>query len=192
MRGSLLRAVHGAGLSLEEAGLVIRAHDIAMEARVRELADDHHPAYLHPGRSALVLLRDVGPVTAVTLTAAILHETEDDGLRVDLERVRSKVGVRVAEVIESMPHAGEERLLERLVTLDEDARLAALAERLDQVRHLHLRVDLRPKWREYHDEAGAVWGPVAERTHPRLATRFRHWHTAFSRRLERSEGRGER
>jgi hypothetical protein len=30
-----------------------------------------------------------------------------------------------------------------------------------------------------------VWLPVAERTHPRLTDRFRHWHLAFGRRLER-------
>jgi hypothetical protein len=81
---------------------------------------------------------------------------------------------------------GDERLLERLVTLGRPSQLVALAERLDQLRHAHLRQD-RDWWHAIFDEAEAVWVPVAERTHPRLADRFRHWRRTFARRLEKAE-----
>jgi hypothetical protein len=73
-------------------------------------------------------------------------------------------------------------LTERLVTLGESARLATLAERLDHLRHAHLRED-PAWWRALHEEVSAAWAPVAERTHPRLADRYRAWLRAISRRL---------
>ena len=99
--------------------------------------------------------------------------------------VRDTLGEAVAALVESLPLPGDDRLAERLITLDEGPRLAALAERLDHLRHAHMRED-RTWWRAVHEEAGAVWVPVAERTHPRLATRYRHWHRTFARRLQRA------
>jgi (p)ppGpp synthase/HD superfamily hydrolase len=189
MAASVARTAKDAGLGPDEVELLGRAHALAMAPRIAALDDDHHPAYLHPGRAALILLRDVGPVPVETLCAAAVHETEDAGLRVPLDDVRAVLGDEIADIVASLPVPGDERLLERLVTLDEGALLAALAERLDQLRHAHVRKDHDLDWRRrIHEEAGAVWGPVAERTHPRLADRFRHWHLAFGRRLEREVG----
>jgi len=189
MAASVANAATGAGLGAEAVVLLGRAHALAMAPRIAALDDDHHPAYLHPGRAALILLRDVGPVPVEALCAAAVHETEDAALRVRLDEVRQALGDEIADIVASLPMPGEEDLLERLVTLDETALLAALAERLDQLRHAHVRKDRDAEWRrQIHEEAGAVWGPVAERTHPRLADRFRHWHKAFGRRLERGRG----
>jgi hypothetical protein len=156
-----------------------------MAPRLRALDDDHHPAYLHPGRSVLLLLRDVGLLPGLTLAVAAVHETVDAELRVSPDTVGAELGDSVADVVASLPSPGAEHLAERLVTLDEQARIAALAERLDQLRHAHMRPDL--EWRAAWEEAGAVWLPVAERTHARLADRFRHWHRAFGRRLGRRD-----
>jgi hypothetical protein len=183
MAASVARAAQALGLTEEGVDLLGRAHALAMGPRLVVLEDDHHPAYLHPGRVILLLLRDVGPLPAETLAAAAVHETVDEELRVAHERVRGEVGDRVAELVGSLPISGDEQLVERLVTLDEHARLAALAERLDQLRHAHLRPDL--EWRAAWEEVAAVWLPVAERTHPRLADRFRNWHRAYGRRRER-------
>lgn len=181
---SVERAARSSGMSEPGIELVDRAHALGMEPRVMAI-DEHDAAYLHPGRSTLVLLRDVGALPAPVLAAAAVHESEDQALRVSLERVRRELGDAVASVVESIPLPGDERLTERLVLLDPEARLAALAERLDHLRHAHLRED-SAWWRAVHEEAGAVWLPVAERTHPRLATRYRHWHRAFARRLGRA------
>jgi hypothetical protein len=184
MAVSVARAAASAGLTPDAVGLLSRAHALAMAPRIAALDDDHHPAYLHPGRTALVLLRDVGEVPLEALCAATVHETEDADLRVSGDAVREALGDEISDLVASLPLPGEERLLERLVTLGRGPVLAALAERLDQFRHVHLRED-HGTWRAMHDEAGEVWLSVAERTHPRLADRFRHWHTAFGRRLER-------
>jgi hypothetical protein len=185
MATSVASAARGRGLVPAAVDLLGRAHALAMEPRIAALEDDHHPAYLHPGRTVLLLLQDVGEVPVDALCGAALHESEEAGLRVGIAEVRRALGDPVADLLGSLPHAGDERLLERLVTLDEGALLAALGERLDQLRHAHLRED-HDWWRQIHEEAGGVWVPVAERTHSRLADRYRHWHRTFGRRLARS------
>ncbi len=189
MAAAVVRAARGHGLALEGIDLLSRVHALAMSVRVEVLHDDHHPSYLHPGRSVLVLLQDVGRLPAEILATAAVHDTEDDDLRVSWNAVRDTLGDAVADMVESLPLPGDKRLTERLDTLDEGPRLAALAERLDHLRHAHLRED-RMWWRAIHEEAGAVWVPVAERTHPRLATRYRHWHRTFARRLHGSVSGG--
>ena len=184
MATSVARAARAHGLPPDGIDLLSRAHALAMKPRVDALDDDHHPVFLHPGRSVLVLLWDVGPLPADVLASAAVHDTEDDDLRVPIATVRETLGDEVADIVESLPLPGDERLTERLVTLDERPRLAGLAERLDHLRHAHLRDD-PAWWRAIHEEAGAAWLPVAERTNARLATRYRHWHRTFGRRLAR-------
>lgn len=184
MAVSVANAAVAQGLGPEAVELLGRAHALAMGPRLAAIEDDHHPAYLHPGRTVLVLLGDVGALPVSALCAAAVHETQDAALRVDVTTVREALGEEVADIVSSLPLPGDERLLERLVTLEEAPLLAALAERLDQLRHAHLRED-HAWWRAIYDEAEAVWVPVAERTHPRLADRFRHWRRTFGRRLEK-------
>jgi hypothetical protein len=184
MAKSVESAARAHGLPPAGIDLLGRAHALAMKPRVDAFDDDHHPLYLHPGRSVLVLLRDVGPLPAEVLASAAVHDTEDDDLRVPLAAVRATLADEVADIVESLPLPGDERLTERLVTLEGGPRLAALAERLDHLRHAHLRED-PAWWRAIHDEVGAAWLPVAERTNALLATRYRHWHRTFGRRLTR-------
>lgn len=186
MAASVTDAATARRYSAEAVAELGRAHALAMEPRLAALEDDdHHPVYLHPGRTALVLLHDVGSVPLDALCAAVVHESEDDPLRLDVDAVRSALGEGVAGIVSSLPLPGDERLVERLVTLEEPSLLAALAERLDHLRHAHLRED-HDWWREIYAEAEAAWVPVAERTHPRLADRFSHWRRTFARRLERA------
>jgi hypothetical protein len=152
----------------------------------RRVLDEHHPAFLHPGRSILVLLQDVGPLPAEVLAAAAVHESEEAGFRLNVSDVRRALGNAVADLGSSLPLPTDEDLVELLVTLDERARLAALAERLDHIRHAHLEEN-PARWRALRDEVSAAWAPVAERTHARLADRYRAWLRAIDRRLGKAE-----
>ena len=78
------------------------------------------------------------------------------------------------------PGADEEERREALVVASNDARLVALAERLDHARHLHLHP--RAEWSEFHRGAARVELPVAGRTHAMLERRWRRWADAFARR----------
>ena len=180
MAGSVERIARASGLTDPAIDLVSRAYALAMEPR--RALDEHDPAYLHPGRSILVLLQDVGPLNATALAAAAVHESEDPRFRLEASAVRRELGDAVADLATSLPLPTDEDLVERLVTLDLGARLAALAERLDHIRHAHLRDD-PAWWRALRDEVTVAWAPVAERTHPRLADRYRAWLRAISRRL---------
>jgi len=180
MAASVERFVRAAGLGSGAVDLVGRAFALAMEPR--RVLDEHDPAFLHPGRSILILLQDVGPLAPEVLAAAAVHESEEPSFRLEADAVRRELGDAVAGMVTSLPHPHDEDLVERLVTLDEGARLAALAERLDHVRHAHLRED-RARWLALRDEVSGAWAPVAERTHPRLADRYRAWLRAISRKL---------
>jgi len=181
MAASLTKAAHRVGTPPEGIYWLSRAHALAMAPRLEQLGDDHHPAYLHPGRSALVLIRDAEVSDALTLAGAVVLETRDDALRMSTDLV-DRLGPELSELVAAVPRPGGDSLTERLVTASNEVRLAALAERLDHLRHEHLREE-RDHWRELHDEVGSVWWPVAKRTHAKLATRYAHWHRTFAKRL---------
>lgn len=183
MRRSLSTAAVADGASDEEAHALARAFGLAMEPRLEALDDDHHPAYLHPGRAPLILIRDVGAVDVSVLVVAALHESMDARLRVPPAEIEDRVGPAALGAVDSIPLPGDERLVERLLTLGPGLALAALAERLDHLRHLHLRDDLSDHWADAFDETVAAWLPFAQRLHPKLATRYGHWARTFARRI---------
>jgi len=184
MAASLVAAARQSGLDGAELAAVERAHLVAMGPRVAALPDDHHPAYLHPGRSALIILRDVGPVQASVLTLAMLHESEDDWLRPKRDQIEDALGGEAGmATLDTLPRPGEEDLVERLLLLDPGVALATLAERLDHLRHLHMRPDLSGTWADAHAEVVGVWLPFSHRIHSRLAGRFTHWVRAFGKRI---------
>ncbi len=183
MARSVASAARAHGIERSDLDLLNRACALAMEPRVARLEDDHHPAYLHPGRSVLILLQDVGPLPGVTLAAAAVLESQDRELRLPVDRVSAELGEGVAASVSTVPFPGDDDLVERLIGLEADLALAALAERLDDLRHLHLRADLEAVWRDHHEEVTAAWLPFAERVHPGLAIRFAHWARMFERRI---------
>lgn len=183
MAVNLKRVARELGLTPEGVARLSTAHALAMAPRVAMLNNQRHPVYLHPGHTVLVLLRDAGVVDPVILCAAALTESEDAELRVARKRIGSEVGADVADLVEAVPMPRREALMEEMVVAPEPVRLVALAERLDHLRHAHMR-DAGDAWRRaVHEEAMRVYLPVAERTHPRLAARYRHWGRAFARRL---------
>lgn len=183
MAVSVVRAARTLGVPAEGIAEISRAHALAMRPRVAGFDNDHHPLFLHPGRTVLVLLRDVGCLDPLTLAAAALVESEDQALRIPGVEVAEVVGRAVADLVVRVPLSGREDLAEALVTAEETVRLVALAERLDHLRHAHLR-DAPAGWcSAVLAEAEAVYRPVAHRTHPRLAQRYDHWCRTFARRV---------
>jgi (p)ppGpp synthase/HD superfamily hydrolase len=170
---------------LDESGRrgVEAAFRAAMEPRIRLLPDDHHPAYLHPARTVLILLSDLGIRDPAVLAAGALCETLDPHLATPSAAAATAAGPRAAALLRQVPapaSAGE-RLLESLVTADAAALLVALAERLDHARHLHLRdaADHAP----LHHQTCAVYLPLAARAHPVLDRRYRWWCRTFAARF---------
>lgn len=184
MARSVVSAGRARGLGPSQLHRVERAYRLAMQPRVARLADDHHPAYLHPGRSALILMHDARSVGPEGLVLACVLESQDTALRVPLPSLEETLGASTLAAVSAIPLPGDERLLERLVALEEGPALAALAERLDQVRHLHLREDLHAAWADHRSEVEGVWRPFADRLEPRLAIRFDHWARTFAKRIE--------
>lgn len=154
-----------------------------MQPRAERLPETH-PDFLHPGRTVLILLLDAGVTDPVLLAAGGLAETLHPGLAAPRDTAAAP---RVRALLDQVPtpaHEGE-RLLEALLAASEPVRLIALAERLDHMRHLHLHP--AEDWATLYRETRATYLPVAERTHPTLARRFRWWCDMFVRRYLRCE-----
>jgi len=180
MAARVARTAQSLGIPADGIRELSRAHALAMEPRRSALPGDRHPLFLHPGRTVLILLLDVGCTDPEVLAASAVVDSEDAHLRVPLERVRSVLGEPVAALVAAVPMPDVESLAYDLVTAEEPIRLMALAERLDHLRHAHLR-DADARWRAAaHSLAQAVYLPVARRTNGRLAQRYEHWCRALA------------
>ena len=175
------RTAVAAGVDRPGRDLIGAAMEVARAPRLDVIDDDHHPDYLHPGRTAVVLFDDVGLADPLALAAACVLDTHRGDLEPPDREVTANVSAAVTDFRNAVPRPGSVTLLEDLLASEPDVILVALAERLDQVRHAHMWGDLAEA-REAHQEASEVYLKMAERTHSLLATRYAHWCRAFSER----------
>lgn len=181
MARRLARTAHRLGLDDAGATLVLDAFRTAMEPRRRRIEEDHHPDYLHPARTALILMDDTRETDPITLAAALFAETRDPSLGAAPE-AREAVSPEAARLAAEVPvPAATDRLLESLLALSDGVIRVAAAERLDHVRHLHLRP--RAEWESWHRVTRDVYVPVARRVDPVLAGRLDWWSDMFERRF---------
>ncbi len=181
MADRVKRTAEVVGVNRSGRDLIGRAIETAMAPRLAGLDDDHHPDYLHPGRTAVVLLDDVGLADPVALAAACLLDTRRDDLELPDREVTEQVSPAVTAFRNAVPRSSSVTLLEDLLASEPNVALVALAERLDQIRHAHLGGDLSEA-RAAHQEASEVYLKMAERTHARLAARYTSWCRAFRER----------
>jgi (p)ppGpp synthase/HD superfamily hydrolase len=167
------------GLSNADRETIVSALTLVMDLRADALADDHHPAFLHPGRTALVLLDDADVREGTLIAAGCALDSEHRELRVQPELLPENVREIVATI--PVPDGSGDELFELLLSADRSVQLVALAERLDYARHLHLTP--AGEWRRFHELAREVYLPVAARAHPLLERRFGWWCGMFERRF---------
>lgn len=178
----LLLTAERLGISADGRDLVLRAFRTAMQPRRERLSDDHDPDYLHPARTALILMDDARVQDPGVIAAALLAETRDRSLAADSAAIDRVSGAVAADLdLLPIPTPEEERLLERLLALPSGLAMVASAERLDHARHLHLRP--RPEWEAYHATTCSSYAPVAARTHETLGARLKWWCITFQRRF---------
>src|SRR5687768_3037263 len=158
MEGRVARTLVEMGIDAEGVALVQAAHRLAMEPRRERLGDSHHPDFLHPGRTVLILAVDAGVRDPVALAAGALLESERADLRVPGGRIAAELGPALADWVASVPLPGVD-VAEALVTAPEAVRMVALAERLDHCRHAKFWPE-RADQDRIHGEAMAVYGPV--------------------------------
>lgn len=195
MEERLLRVASERGLDRGALDLLGRSFRRAVGVRARTLPSDHHPAFLHPARTALILLDDVGETRPATLVLGVLAESRSPELRVPAEGpagagpLLREAGSGAQEWWDALPQPewdgsapgregdvadADARLLEELVTAPEPVRRVALAEALDHLRHAH-------RWEREADRiraarlARGVFGPLSARVHPQLERRLAWW-----------------
>ncbi|HUF26163.1 MAG TPA: hypothetical protein VMM18_04185 [Gemmatimonadaceae bacterium] len=155
---------------------------LALERRHAAGMDEEHPDYLHPARTALILIEDAQVRDGDVLAAALMVDSVTPALGLSAAADRALGSERVAALFAELPAHGLEpdERREALVVCGDDARRIALAERLDHARHLHFRD--RSAWRSLHESVVRADLPVAEHYEPALARRLRRWADAFGRR----------
>jgi hypothetical protein len=183
MVARLGREWHDAGFSTEDrAGLVERATEV-MAIRASRFGDDHHPVFLHPLRTVLLLL-EIGETDSRAHTSALLIDSESGGPASRL--VLDPFPEAASEVFE----AGEDERLERLLLADAWVRRTWLVERLDHVRHLHLWAG-PARTRDAIERAELEEAPLATREGGRLQRAWADWMDKARRHrlVERAESR---
>jgi hypothetical protein len=189
------------GISTAHLDLLERVHAAAMAPRI-ELVEAEAPDFLHPGRTALILMQDIEERDPLTLAAAMLVDSERPELEAGASLLSAwpvapttpdPLGVVFSDWLDeavslaaSVPvgrlRAGsDDDLLERLVVADERTQRIALAERLDQLRHAHLWADI-PRRRAAHEQAVNVYAPLAGRVHELMSRRYERWCEMFAKR----------
>lgn len=175
-------AARGNGIDDEGVDTLWLAFRVALDAREARIPDPRHPDLLHPGRTTLILLDDAGVTEPDVLAAGMVTDTFRRELSPSAAAIEEALGGRVRRLTAAIPDPAAlgDDLFEALVTADRCVRLVALTERLDHARHLHLRA--RGTWVGFHQLSRLGYLPVAERTHPMLARRYRWWCDMFARR----------
>ena len=152
----------------------------ALLARDQRVDDDHHVDALHPARTILILLDDARMTQPSALAAAALL----DSVRQDLLPADDAVdpGILAAARMVPTPHSTDsDSLIEALLALPDHLLDVALAERLDQARHLHLRE--KPLHAPGLALEARVYLPLAHRRGGLVGRRYARWHAAFTARL---------
>lgn len=168
------------GLAATDRDLLLDAFRLAMEPRRARIQEDHHPDYLHPARTALILMDDIREADPATLVAALCAESRDPSLAAK-EKALERLSPAAAEIVATIPLPDHDHLLETLLALPAPAAKVAAAERLDHARHLHVRD--RAEWDEWHRVTRDAYVPVARRVDATLAARLDWWCDMFARRF---------
>lgn len=202
----VVRTARASGVGATGLEAIARAHDAARARREALLDDDHDPHYLHPGRTALILLLDTGETDPAVLAAATLAESERPELAAADEAVLAphsrpagapadgdpsgRAGPAARDILERalelrarVPRRDDPEVVEKLVVDEPALGLLAVAERLDHARHAHMWIEGAEHARLL-SEFERHWDGLAERVHPRLAQRFRRWARGTRRRLD--------
>jgi hypothetical protein len=143
------RALARAGVQADPIARVGVALELAMARRIERIQDDHDPRFLHPARTILVLVEDVGLLAPGPLVVAPLLDSVDPGLSASDEAVLGALGPETEEARRGLPRlpggllgpasGDEEDAWFRAMSALEPVWLATmLAEALDHARHLHL------------------------------------------------------
>jgi hypothetical protein len=182
MERRVLRTAAALGMSQEALDRLSDAFRLGMAPRVARGLDDHHPDFLHPSRTALILMDDARASDTGVLEAALVTETRDAGLRAPDAQFRA-LGPEARTLATSVHGLDDSREdpLEALLALTPGALQIATAERLDHARHLHLRA--RTEWEPYYEVTRTAYAPAARRAHPAIAGRLEWWCATFRRRF---------
>lgn len=127
--------------------LVQRAYALARRVHADHTRDEGTPYILHPLRVALILAEECHISDPEVIAAALLHDVIEDSASLTAAELEREFGARVARMValltrETVPpeHKAQrdEAYYARIAAADADTRRLKCADRLDNLRHIHL------------------------------------------------------
>jgi sugar/nucleoside kinase (ribokinase family) len=162
------------GCPLPSNALVEDAFAFAREAHRGQTRDEGTPYFAHPCRVARILGSELGVIDPELLASALLHDTLED-VPIDRSYFEARFGPTVSNVVLSLtraPGVAKEDYLKGLSMASDDTLLVKMADRIDNLRQLHLSPH-HGKAERYLDETRDYVLPLIKKV-PRAADPFNH------------------
>jgi len=167
--------------------LVEKAYRLAREVHAGQKRDEGTDYFIHPLRVTYLLLEELKITDPKVLSAALLHDVLEDG-QISYAALEEAFGKQIADLVEVLtkgevaPHTSKEErdrlYLERIKEAPPEARWIKLADRLDNVRYLHLSPSLE-KQLKYYRETCEKYVPLAKEVSPYLYDQLVRWADKF-------------
>ncbi len=127
---------------------VRQAYDTAHRCHYGQTRDEGVHYFVHPFRVALYLVEKIGITDPEVIASALLHDVLEDCREFDVEKLERAFGRRIAGIVEELskpPLSGgqsrarrDEDYYRQINNAGRDVVLIKLADRLDNLRSLHL------------------------------------------------------
>ena len=167
--------------------LLEKAYHFAEESHRGQQRDEGTDYIIHPLRVACILLDELKIMDSNVLCAALLHDVLED-CQVDYAALEETFGEPIAGMVKMLTQEAinrysskEERdrvYLERIWQAPREIQLIKLADRLDNIRYLHLSPS-QEKQLKYYRETCEKYLPLAKEVSPYLYDQMTTWANGF-------------
>jgi GTP diphosphokinase / guanosine-3',5'-bis(diphosphate) 3'-diphosphatase len=155
-----------------------RAFEMSRKIHEGQLRDEGTPYFIHPYRVALYMAEVMKMDSEKILATALLHDTLEDNDEVTYGELEANFGPDVAACVNILtkPKVTQKRTQpmrdmiyhDRLMQAPRNVILVKIADRLDNIRYLHLVPD-ETKRRKYASETRKIFIPMAQKFFPKAA-----------------------
>jgi len=143
---------------LADRDLMRKSYDFARGIHSGQVRDEGSPYFAHPYRVAMYLAENMKIGDAGIIATALLHDVIEDGPGVTRSVIEKEFGETVA---------GHVNFLSKRKIPGMD-RLIKMADRLDNIRSIHLILD-KDKFKRYLKETRKIYLPMAKKNFPSIA-----------------------
>jgi GTP diphosphokinase / guanosine-3',5'-bis(diphosphate) 3'-diphosphatase len=158
--------------------LVRKAFEMSQKLHEGQFRDEGTPYFIHPYRVALYMIKVMKIDSEKTIATALLHDVLEDNNCITYKELEEHFGVDIASCVNILtkPAITAKRTKpmrdiiyhDRILQAPKNVKLVKIADRLDNIRYLHLVPD-EVKRRKYASETREFYIPLAGKVFPEAA-----------------------